>query len=279
MIPYLLLRESYGYHSVAAFAFGFAMDAAATRRLRTAFRAAACLDFAIARSHSTSRRTFDVIGIVSASTQPHYHASDSANYSQYRVICSGARGREAVIPKFTQAQMAERVARAILKAETAGFAVFQDVEIARDGGLRAIVKDCVVFANEAERAAWLKTPDGIAGLERRAAGPGINRVMVGPVHTRGSRIGTRAPADVIEVRAKHLICKVFEDANGQPGAWQLLHEKGDDPETAARALTVGDRQTSARSAWPSAIGQSDLERSADRPKQCEESNRGSPTPP
>lgn len=45
--------------------------------------------------------------------------------------------------------------------------------------------------------------------------------------------------EAIDVAARHLVYKLYEATNGQPGAWQALGEIGERPATVARAVERG----------------------------------------
>ena len=45
--------------------------------------------------------------------------------------------------------------------------------------------------------------------------------------------------EAVDVAARHLVYKLFEETNGQPGAWQVLGEIRERPETVAKAAERG----------------------------------------
>jgi hypothetical protein len=63
--------------------------------------------------------------------------------------------------------------------------------------------------------------------------------MSKPFFIAGSTRTPRGGADAADVAARHLVYKLYEATNGQPGAWQLLRTIGERPETVARAVERG----------------------------------------
>ena len=81
-----------------------------------------------------------------------------------------------------------------------------------------------------------------AACGQPSSGAGLRQVflaMFRPSSIPKSKTKPRTPVDAENVRAKHLVYRLFEETNGLPGAWQVLRKIGDRPETVARAAERG----------------------------------------
>jgi len=66
------------------------------------------------------------------------------------------------------------------------------------------------------------------------------RVVVRPPFIpRRTKSAASTTAEAIDVAARHLVYKLYEATNGQPGAWQAVGKIGERPATLARAVERG----------------------------------------
>jgi hypothetical protein len=66
------------------------------------------------------------------------------------------------------------------------------------------------------------------------------RVVVRPPFIpRRTKSAASTTVEAIDVAARHLVYKLYEATNGQPGAWQVVGKIGERPATVARAVQRG----------------------------------------